>query len=109
VLQQRGLAGKVVVSGQDAELDAVRRIVAGTQAMTVYKPLSALTRLAATWAVRLANGEKPDAAATMNNGRKDVPMMVVEPIAIDKSNIETILIGDGFHTRDAVYGAAGTQ
>ena len=39
-----GLVGKVLVSGQDANLDAVRRIVAGTQAMTVYKPLRPLAR-----------------------------------------------------------------
>ena len=61
VLEKNGLAGKVLVSGQDAELDAVRRIVAGTQAMTVYKPLDALARMAADAAVRLAKGEAVDA------------------------------------------------
>ena len=102
VLEKRGLAGKIPVTGQDAELDAARRIVAGTQAMTVYKPISALTRLAAAWATRLADGEKPDAATTLNNGKRDVPTMMVAPIAVDKGNLDTILIGDGFLKKDAV-------
>jgi D-xylose transport system substrate-binding protein len=104
VLEARGLAGKVLVSGQDAELEGVRRVVAGTQAMTVYKPIGALARLAARAAVQLANGEKVDAASVTPNGKKDVPTMLLDPIAVDKSNIETILIGDGFHKREDIYG-----
>ena len=57
-LEKAGLAGKVFVSGQDANLDAVRRIVAGTQSMTVYKPLRPLARGAASAAVQLAKKEK---------------------------------------------------
>jgi D-xylose transport system substrate-binding protein len=104
VLEQRKLAGKVVVSGQDAELEAVRRIVAGTQAMTVYKPIRALARMAARAAVDLAAGDAVDAGTTTDNGKKAVPTRLLDPISIDKSNIETILIGDGFHKRSDVYG-----
>jgi D-xylose transport system substrate-binding protein len=104
VLEKRGLAGKVAVSGMDAELEAARRIVAGTQSMTVYKPIGALARLAARAAITLANGEKVDAATTMNNGKKDVPIMLLDPIAVDKTNLETILIGDGFHKREDIFG-----
>jgi D-xylose transport system substrate-binding protein len=110
VLEKNNLAGKVVVSGQDAELDAVRRIVAGTQAMTVYKPLDALARMAADAAVRLAKGESVDAGTTVNNGKRDVPARLLDPIACDKSNIDGLLINDGFHTREAIYGPArGTK
>lgn len=105
-LEARGLAGKVLVSGQDAELDAARRIVAGTQAMTVYKPLGSLTRLAARAAVQLANGEPVDTVATTDNGQKQVPTMLLEPITVDKGNLDAVLIGDGFLSKDDVYAAA---
>jgi D-xylose transport system substrate-binding protein len=104
VLEQRGLAGKVLVSGQDAELEAVRRIVAGTQTMTVYKSLRTLTRLAARSAVLMARGEPVDHSSLIDNGFKEVPALVFDPIAVDKGNIDGVLIADGFHTRDEVYG-----
>jgi D-xylose transport system substrate-binding protein len=98
------LDGKVLVSGQDAELDACKRLVAGTQAMTVYKPLSSLARMAVNNAVHLAKGEAIDAASTVNNGKKDVPTRALDPIAVDKNNLDGVLINDGYHTRDEVYG-----
>ncbi len=104
VLEAKGLAGKVAVSGQDAELDAARRIVAGTQTMTVYKSLRTMTRLAARNAVLLAKGEKVDTAATVNNGKMEVPAMIFDPIAVDKDNLDGLLIGDGFLKREEVYG-----
>jgi D-xylose transport system substrate-binding protein len=108
-LESRGLAGKVLVSGQDAELDAARRIVAGTQAMTVYKPLGSLTRLAARAAVQLANGEPVDTVATTDNGQKQVPTMLLEPITVDKGNLDAVLIGDGFLSKDDVYASAAPK
>ena len=106
VLEKNHLAGKVLVSGQDAELDAVRRLVAGTQAMTVYKPLDALAKMAADAAVRLAKGEAVDAGTTINNGKRDVPARLLDPLACDKSNLDGLLINDGFLTREAIYGPA---
>ena len=104
VLEAKGLAGKVAVSGQDAELDAAKRIVAGTQTMTVYKSLRTMTRLAARNAVLLAKGEKVDTAATVNNGKIEVPAMMFDPIAVDKDNLDGLLIGDGFLKHEEVYG-----
>ncbi len=96
------LAGKVLVSGQDAELEGARRIVQGTQAMTVYKPLAALARMAANNAVRLAKGDGVDAGSTtVNNGKKDVPARLLDPIPVDKNNLDGLLINDGFHTQRA--------
>lgn len=97
------LAGKVALSGQDADLAACQRIVAGTQTMTVYKPLKALARMAAGSAVSLAKGEAADSLVKMNNGFKDVPARLLEPIAVDKSNIDVTVISDGYQQRDAVY------
>lgn len=104
VLEANGLAGKVAVSGQDAELAAARRIVAGTQTMTVYKSLRTLTRLAARSAVLLAKGEKVDTIATVNNGKREVPTMMFDPIAVNAENLDGLLIGDGFLKRADVYG-----
>ncbi len=103
-LAAANVAGKVLVSGQDAELEAIRRIVEGTQSMTVYKPVRSLARLAAEAAVKLAKGEDVPTVTTVNNGRRDVPAMLLPPISVDKETID-ILIRDGFHTRDAVYGS----
>lgn len=108
VLTKRGLAGKVAVSGQDAEVDAARRILAGTQTMTVYKSLRTLTRLAARSAMLMAKGEKVDTSSVTNNGRKDVPTMLFDPIAVDKNNLDGVLIADGFLKRADVYAAGGT-
>jgi D-xylose transport system substrate-binding protein len=103
-LERAKLAGKVLVSGQDAELEAARRIVQGTQAMTVYKPLAALARMAANNAVRLAKGDGVDAGSTVNNGTKDVPARLLDPIPVDKQNLDGLLINDGYHTREQIYG-----
>lgn len=106
-LAAANLAGKVLVSGQDAELEAARRIVSGTQVMTVYKPVRALARLAADAAVALAKGEGVPTATTVNNGRRDVPAMLLTPISVDRDTLEGTLIADGFHKREEVY-PAGT-
>ncbi len=97
------LAGKVFVSGQDAELAAMRRIVAGTQAMTVYKPIRPLARIAAGAAVNMAKGQTEDAVVSINNGKKDVPARLLEPISVDKESIDRTVIADGYHKQAEVY------
>jgi D-xylose transport system substrate-binding protein len=104
-LEQAGLAGKVFVSGQDANLDAVQRIVKGTQTVTVYKPLRPLARGAASAAVQLAKKEKVEGTSTINNGMKDVQAMLLAPIPVHKDLVDQIIIGDKFHTREQIYGA----
>lgn len=106
-LEKQGLAGKVLVSGQDANLDAVRRIVAGTQTMTVYKPLRPLAREAAQSAVQMAKGEKVEGTSTVNNGLKDVQAVLWNPVIIHKDTIP-ILINDRFFTKEQIFGA-GTK
>lgn len=108
-LEAHGLADKVLVSGQDAELEAIRRIVAGTQAMTVYKPVRSLANLAARNAVRLAEGEAVYTATTVNNGFKNVPAMLLEPIVVDRENVEYTVISDGYQKRDEVFRAADVK
>jgi D-xylose transport system substrate-binding protein len=95
-LVEEGLGGKVLVTGQDADLAACQRILAGTQAMTIYKPLKNLAALAARIAVEVAKGDKPATTATLNNGAKDVPSVFEKVIAVDKANLMDTVVKDGF-------------
>jgi D-xylose transport system substrate-binding protein len=95
-LIEEGLGGKVLVTGQDAELAACQRIMAGTQAMTIYKPLKKLAELAAKVAVEVAKGGKPAVGSTLNNGLKDVPSIFEKVIAVDKNNLMATVVADGF-------------
>ena len=96
-LIEEGLGGKVLVTGQDADLAAVQRIMRGTQAMTVYKPLKNLAALAARIAVEVAKGGKPAATSTLNNGLKAVPSIFEQIVSVDKANLAATVIADGFH------------
>jgi D-xylose transport system substrate-binding protein len=103
-LQEQRLTGKVFVSGQDAELAALQRIVQGTQSMTVYKPISKLAVRAAEAAVALARGDKLDTEGrAVNNGKVDVPSILLEPIVVDKANIDSTVIADGYQKREEIY------
>ncbi|HUP48173.1 MAG TPA: substrate-binding domain-containing protein [Thermoanaerobaculia bacterium] len=103
-LQAAGLAGKVLVTGQDAQKDAVQRIANGTQAMTVYKQIQPLAFSAVDAAVKLARKEPVETNAAINNGKIDVPSILHEPIAVDRSNLDATIIADGYHTREEIYG-----
>jgi D-xylose transport system substrate-binding protein len=107
-LTEEGIAGKVLVTGQDAELAGLQRIAAGTQTMTIYKPLKELTSNAAVAAVRLAKREVVIARSSVNNGKLDVPAILSETFAVDKSNLDTTVIKDGFHTREEIFRGLGT-
>jgi D-xylose transport system substrate-binding protein len=102
-LAAQNLAGKVPISGQDADLAAVKRVVAGTQTVTVYKPLKLIASEAAKLTVKLIKGEKPEFNAELDNGTKKVPSLLLTPIPLTKDNIDTV-IKDGFYTKDQVYG-----
>ncbi len=103
-LAEQKLAGKVLVSGQDAELSACQRIVAGTQSMTVYKPIRLLAQRAAEIAILMAKKQPiPDKTRPVNNGKKDVPSVLLEPIQVDKDNLVETLIADGYQKLEDVY------
>ncbi|MBU5343245.1 D-xylose ABC transporter substrate-binding protein [Caldifermentibacillus hisashii] len=102
-LDAQGLAGKVVISGQDADLAACQRIAEGTQTMTVYKPIKTLATTSAEVAVKLGKGEKIETDDTINNGKKAVPYIKLDPIMVDKDNLVDTVIKDGFQSYDDVY------
>jgi D-xylose transport system substrate-binding protein len=103
-LREEGLDGKVVVTGQDAELAACQRVLAGSQTMTVYKPLPKLASRAAEIAVAMARGKPVVARAETDNGRIKVPSLFIDVIAVDKGNVFDTVARDGFHSADAIRG-----
>jgi D-xylose transport system substrate-binding protein len=106
-LAEQGLAGKIVVTGQDAELSACQRIVSepgGTQSMTIYKPIKTLARKAAEIAVAMGRKQTFEApAARIDNGFKKVPSLLIAPVAVDRNNMVSTVIADGFHPLEQVY------
>ncbi|MQA73778.1 MAG: substrate-binding domain-containing protein [Solirubrobacterales bacterium] len=87
------------VTGQDAELAAIQRILAGEQYMTVYKPIKPLAENAAQLAVAVANGEDPPAGLVngeQDNGTEKVPTVFLETTAVTKDNVKDTIIADDF-------------
>lgn len=93
--------GKTIpVSGQDAEITGLKRILAGSQTMTVYKPIQVIAEDAAAIAMKAGKNEKIDTTATVNNGKIDVPSILLDPVAVTQSNIDETVIKDKFITED---------
>jgi D-xylose transport system substrate-binding protein len=102
-LAAQKLAGKVPVSGQDADLAGIKRVIDGTQTMTVYKPLKEIASNAAALSVSLVKGTAPKFTGKMNNGMKDVNTELLTPTLLTKQNAD-LVIKDGFYTHAQVYG-----
>jgi D-xylose transport system substrate-binding protein len=97
-IAEQKLTGKVLVTGQDADLAACQRILAGTQTMTIYKPLVNEANKAAEAAILLARKQPlADKTVGVNNGKRDVPSILLDTIAVDKSNIMQTVVKDGYH------------
>jgi D-xylose transport system substrate-binding protein len=92
----------VPLTGQDAQIDGIQRIVGGTQTMTIYKPYKPEAQTAATMAVTLAQGKALPATlvpTTVTSGSGNVvPSNLLTPIAVDKTNIKTTVVQDGLYT-----------
>lgn len=104
-LTAQGLAGKVPVTGQDAELAAAIRIVQGTQTMTIFKDTRILGAKAVELAVKLAKGESIDSEITakLNNKKIDVASVLLPVTVVDKASLEKTLIESGYLRRELVY------
>ena len=104
-LSETRQAGDILVVGQDADLAACQRIVEGTQVMTVYKPVERLATRAAEAAVALAKGEEitGDDVSVISSGSYKVPYIGLEPISVNRDNIDDVIIGSGFHLKEDVY------
>jgi len=91
-----------IVSGQDAELQSIKSIIAGEQYSTVFKDTRELARVAVGMADALINGGTPEIndTETYDNGIKVVPSYLLEPVSVDASNYEAIVIDSGYHSKD---------
>jgi len=97
-LEGQNLAGKVLVSGQDADLASLKLIVEGKQTMTIYKPIQPLAYGAVDAAIKFARGEQVASTDTLDNGFKKVASILLEPIAVDRTNLLSTVVKDGYHT-----------
>jgi D-xylose transport system substrate-binding protein len=102
-LNEEGLAGKVVVIGQDAELVACQRIAAGTQSATIYKPTSLEVDAALEAAVKMAKGRPVVAKDEIDNGFAKIPTILRDTIVVTKENLMDTVVKDKYHSYDDVY------
>jgi D-xylose transport system substrate-binding protein len=103
-LAAQGLAGKVPITGQDAELSAAIRVAQGTQSMTIFKDTRALAKKAIEMALALAEGKPVDTAGkAINNNKKDVPSVLLPSYVVTKDNLDEVLIKSGYLKREQVY------
>jgi D-xylose transport system substrate-binding protein len=94
---------KVPVTGQDAELAGIQRILKGEQHMTVYKAPKPETEAAAKLAYALVMGKGAPAGlinGKTNNGAVDVPSVLLDPVAVTKDNVKDTVVADGTYTVD---------
>lgn len=104
-LKSAGVSPLPPVTGQDADLEAVQRIVEGEQYMTVYKPFRLETEAASALAVALARGNDVDALVTTkvdSPTTKDVPAVLLTPTAVTRETIGRTLVRDGVYTIDEI-------
>ncbi|MDX3854455.1 multiple monosaccharide ABC transporter substrate-binding protein [Streptomyces sp. AK02-01A] len=87
-----------LVTGQDAEVASVKSIVAGQQTQTVYKDTRALAKQAVQMADAVLNDKKPEVNddKTYNNEVKVVPAYLLDPVSVDKSNYQSVLVDSGY-------------
>jgi len=103
-LRNKGLAGKVLVTGQDAAIDGLQRIAEGTQTMTVYKPIIPLASQAVEAAIKLARKESLTTTPFMNDQiKKEIPAILLEVTVVDKNNLMDTVIKDGYAKYEDVY------
>lgn len=100
---------KMWITGQDAELAGIQRIIDGEQYMTVYKAIKPEAQAAADLALALADGNEPPAGlinGEEENGNKAVPSVLLDPVAVTKDNVMDTVVKDDFWSVDEICTAA---
>jgi D-xylose transport system substrate-binding protein len=97
-MKSAGMTPPPPLTGQDAELDAIQRLLTGDQTMTVYKAIGPEAEAAAGMAVALIQGDDyTDATDSVNNGTADVPSQLLDPVVVTVDNIADTVVKDGFY------------
>jgi D-xylose transport system substrate-binding protein len=106
VLEANGQAGTVPVTGQDATVEGLQNVLAGTQCMTVYKSAKAQAAALAETAIALLNGEEaPTTGVTTDEeGGRDVPSVLLDPVSITKDTVKDVIDDGGQSAADVCAG-----
>lgn len=99
-LHAQGLSGQVIITGQDAEKSAAKRIMEGTQSMTIFKDTRALAEKALDMAIALSNKETIETNGKVDNGSFEVPSVLLVPQVVTKDNLQEILVDSGYISAD---------
>ncbi len=91
-----------IVTGQDAEVPSVKSMIAGEQYSTVFKDTRTLAGVTVKMVDALLSGGTPEIndTTTYDNGVKVVPSYLLEPVSVNLSNYEDVLVGSGYYTAD---------
>jgi D-xylose transport system substrate-binding protein len=95
---------KVLITGQDAELYAIKNILSGKQTITIFKPFKILAEKAVEVSVDLIKGRKLSITTTIFNNRKNVESLLFDPVVVDKSNIKETVIKEGLYKESDIFG-----
>jgi D-xylose transport system substrate-binding protein len=101
-LEDNHLSGKVLVTGQDADLAAVVRLFDGTQLMTVYKPIAGEARAAAEAAVKLARRGNVEMTTSVPNAEQTTKAILLTPVLVTPQNASSTVLKDGFQKIESV-------
>ncbi|MCD4535748.1 substrate-binding domain-containing protein [Nocardioides sp. cx-169] len=106
ILEGNGLAGKVPVTGQDATVEGLQNVLAGTQCMTVYKSATQEANALAETAIALVNGDEAETTGTTVDSSDDseVPSILLEPQSITKENVGDVIADGGQKMEDVCSG-----
>lgn len=97
------------ISGQDADVAALQRLLTGEQAVTAYKPMPQLAKAAADMALALGRGEPISTTTTTDNGAGAVPTTLLDPTAVTAANLAETVLADEFTTVEALCAGAASQ
>jgi putative multiple sugar transport system substrate-binding protein len=91
-----------IVTGQDCEIPSVKSMIAGEQYSSIFKDTRTLAGVTVKMVDALVSGTEPEIndTETYNNGVKVVPSYLLEPLPVNVSNYEELLVGSGYYTAD---------
>ena len=93
ILKKNGQNGKVPVTGQDASVEGLQNILTGDQCMTIQKSATGQAKALAEASIAMVKGDEPETTGTVKDetGGRDVPSILLDPVAIDKTNVQAVV------------------
>jgi D-xylose transport system substrate-binding protein len=103
-LESKGLSGKVLVAGMDADLRNLQELVKGTQTCTIFKPIQKMAGAAAEIAVKLAKGEECGRTfQTTSNGERLVPSVLENGVVVTRDNLKLTVVSEGYQKEEDIF------